>query len=110
MGLVNHRNSHCGGQLYLSPECVRCFVNNTELLSHWKSHTDEQTYSCSECGKCFVPHAPIVTHEISRTVERLYLCSEYEKCSNLYFVPNPESETGQSSTLVPDQGKSMSMR
>ncbi|XP_068115896.1 zinc finger protein 614-like [Hyperolius riggenbachi] len=112
-GLVNHRNSHCGGQLYSSPECVRCFVNNTELLSHWKSHTDEKTYSCSECGKCFVPDALIVTHERSRTVENLYLCSECEKCSDYHIYTlfqNPESETGQSSTLVPDQGKSVGMR
>ncbi|XP_068127202.1 oocyte zinc finger protein XlCOF6.1-like [Hyperolius riggenbachi] len=86
INLVNRRNSHCGGQLYSSSECVTCFVNNTELLSHLKSHTDEKTYSCSECGKCFSPDALVVTHEKSRSMKGCIYVLNARKAVTITFI------------------------
>ncbi|XP_040291165.1 gastrula zinc finger protein XlCGF57.1-like [Bufo bufo] len=66
--------------LFLCPECGKCYYQKSDFFKHQKRHRGEKTFSCPECEKGFNHKSHLIVHQRTHTGEKPFLCSECGKC------------------------------
>ncbi|KAM3940115.1 uncharacterized protein RB166_000115 [Leptodactylus fuscus] len=105
--LVTHQRTHTKEKPYFCPECWKCFAHKSNLVIHQETHTGEKPYSCPECGKYFARKSNLVIHQRIHTGEKPYTCSQCEKCFTWKtgLVRHQTTHTGEKPYTCSECGK-----
>ncbi|XP_075062334.1 uncharacterized protein LOC142150991 isoform X2 [Mixophyes fleayi] len=97
INIVTYSTTHTDDNIFLCPECGKCFMVKSSLHKHLRTHTGDKPFTCFDCGKCFAHKSHLVKHQRTHTGEKPFACSECGKCfqqkSNL--VKHQRSHTGE---------------
>ncbi|XP_075070774.1 uncharacterized protein LOC142159856 [Mixophyes fleayi] len=105
--LMSHQKNHSGNKPFICSVCGKGFFCNSHLVRHQRLHTGEKPFSCSECGKCFTQSSNLALHQRIHTGDKPFACSMCEKrfVCNSHLVIHQRIHTGEKPFACGDCGK-----